>query len=178
MDCSQTELLLRKYYNIDSDYITQQREKSNWIPENNLGFLLGIIAFGMNTHITQLHSLLVSSQFEEQEQSFIDSMFDWYIRPFHKSFNENSCNTPSKDSSRPSSAKENDQDYPPKELSHKDLKQAVVKRDGVCLFCWDKLECEGAHIIAQKNIPIAHDEQNILTRAGLSQKHLEHKKNS
>jgi hypothetical protein len=167
--------LLRKYYNIDSDYIPQQREKSNWIPENNFGFLLGIIAFGMNTHITQLHSLLVSSQFEEQEQTFIDSMFDWYIRPFHKSFNENRCNTPSKDSSRPSSrpssAKENGQDYQPKELSHKDLKQAVVMRDGVCLFCWDKLECEGAHIIAQKNIPIAFDEQNILTRAGLSQKH-------
>jgi hypothetical protein len=37
------------------------------------------------------------------------------------------------------------------------------------LFCWDKLECEGAHIIAQKTIPIAYDEQNILTRAGLSQ---------
>ena len=113
MNCSQTELLLRKYYNNDSDCIPQLREKSNWIPENNFGFLLGIITFGMNTHITQLHSLLVSSQFEEQEQSFIDSMFDLYIRPFHKNFNENSCHTPSKDSSRPSSrpstAKEEDQ---------------------------------------------------------------------
>ena len=140
MDCPQTKLLLRQYYNINSDYIPQQREKSKWKPENNCGFLLGIVAFGINTHRTQLHSLLVSSQFEEQEQPFIDSMFDWYIRPFHKSFYENSCNTPSKDSSRPSSAKKEDQDYQPKELSHKDLKQAVVKRDGVCLFCWDKLE--------------------------------------
>jgi hypothetical protein len=104
-------------------------------------------------------------------------MFDWYIMPFHKSYNENSCHTPSKVSSRsnsrPSSAKqEEDQDYQPKELKHKDLKDAVEKRDGVCLFCWDKLECEGAHIIAQKNIQIAYDERNILTRAGLFDKHL------
>jgi hypothetical protein len=28
-----------------------------------------------------------------------------------------------------------------KELKHIDLKKAVVKRDGVCLFCWDTLEC-------------------------------------
>jgi hypothetical protein len=73
MDCKE---MLRKYYNINSDYIPQQREKSNWIPENNFGFLLGIIASDMNTHITQLRSLLNNNQFKDQEQSFIDSMFD------------------------------------------------------------------------------------------------------
>jgi hypothetical protein len=145
---------------------------------------MGLINFGIDTHIKELLQLLQTGGFQEQqlfskpidEPTFIDRMFDWYIMPFHKSFNENSCRTPSKVSSRsnsrPSSAKEEDQDYLPKELSHKDLKEAVEKRDGVCLFCWDKLECEGAHIIAQKTIPIAFDEQNILTRAGLPQKHL------
>jgi hypothetical protein len=68
-------------------------------------------------------------------------------------------------------SKREDHDYQTKELKHKDLKDAVEKRDGVCLFCWNKLECEGAYIIAQRNIQIAYDERNILTRAGLSQKH-------
>jgi hypothetical protein len=58
-----------------------------------------------------------------------------------------------------------------KESLHKDLKKAVVKRDVVCLFCWNKLECEGAHIIAQKNIPMAYNEYSHLQRAGLTQKH-------
>ncbi|KAJ2987528.1 hypothetical protein HDV02_006081, partial [Globomyces sp. JEL0801] len=57
-----------------------------------------------------------------------------------------------------------------KELSHKDLKKTLVRRDGVCLFCW-KLKCEGAHIIAQKNVSMACDESSILQRAGLTQKH-------
>ncbi len=58
-----------------------------------------------------------------------------------------------------------------KELVHKDLKKAVARRDVVCLFCCDKLECECAHIIAQKNIPMAYDESSLLQRAGLIQKH-------
>ena len=134
--------MVRKYYNINSDYIPQQREKSNWIPENNFGFLLGIIAFGMNTHITQLYSLLHNNQFKDKEQSFIDSMFDWYIRPFHKSYNTDSesCQTPSTISSRTPSRSNSAEDlyYVPeeKELIHKDLKKAVVKRDmyGLLVF--------------------------------------------
>jgi hypothetical protein len=58
-----------------------------------------------------------------------------------------------------------------RELTHKDLKKAVEKRDGVCLFCWDKQEGQGAHIIAQKNIGMAFDEPSLLARAGLTQKH-------
>ncbi|KAI8897081.1 hypothetical protein BC833DRAFT_595034 [Globomyces pollinis-pini] len=104
-------------------------------------------------------------------------MFDYYIRPFHKSYNTDSesCHTPSTISSRTPSRSNSteDLDYVPelKELLHKDLKKAVVKRDVVCLFCWDKLECEGAHIIAQKNIPMTYDESSLLQRAGLTQKH-------
>jgi hypothetical protein len=58
-----------------------------------------------------------------------------------------------------------------RELTHKDLKKAVERRDGVCLFCWDNEEVQGAHIIAQKKIPMAYDAPSILLRAGLTQKH-------
>ena len=174
---SQTKPLLQQYYNINSDSVPEAREKSKWEPENNFGFLLGIIAYGMATHRTQLHSLLVSRQFKDTEHAFIDSMFDYYILPFHKSYNSNlgSCHSPSTVSSRPISRTDSteDLDYVPeeKELFHKDLKKAVVKRDVVCLFCWDNLECEGAHIISQKNVPTAYDGSFILQRAGLTQKH-------
>ena len=177
MNFAETKQLLQQYYNLTSESFPQQRDKSKWKPENNFGFLLGILAFGMDTHITQLHSLLQNNQFKDQEQSFIDSMFDCYIRPFHKSYNTDSesCHTPSTVSSRTPSRSNSteDLDYMPdgKELVHKDLKKAVVRRDGVCLFCWDKLECEGAHIIAQKNIPMAYNESSLLQRAGLIQKH-------
>lgn len=176
MDCSQTKLLLRQYYNINSDCIPQQREKSKWKPENNVGFLLGITAFGINTHITQLHSLLVSRQFEDQENSFIDSMFDYYIRPFHKSYNTDSesCHTPSTVSSRTPSRSNSvdDLDYVPElnELLHKDLRKAVVKRDVVCLFCWNRKPLKGSHIIAQKNVSMAYNETSLFIRAGITQK--------
>ena len=100
-------------------------------------------------------------------------MFDYYIRPFHKSYNPDSgsCYTTSTVSSRTGSTE--DFDYVPeeKELFHKDLKEAMVKRNFVCLFCWDELYCEGAHIIAQKNVPMAYDESSLLQRAGLTQMH-------
>jgi len=55
-------------------------------------------------------------------------------------------------------------DYVPeeRELTHQDLKMAVEKRD---LFCWDKEESQGAHIIAQKKIGMADDELSVLVRA-------------
>ena len=171
------KLLLQQYYKINTEYIPQKREKSKWKLENNLGFLLGIVAVGTAIHITQLHSLLVSRQFKDKERAFIDSMFDYYIRPFHKSYNKDSesCHTPftllSMTISRTDSKE--DLDYVPeeKELFHEDLKKAVVKRDVVCLFCWGKWGCEGAHIIAQKNVSTAYDESSVLQRAGLTLKH-------
>ena len=178
MNFAETKQLLQQYYNLDSEKLPQQREKSNWEPENSFGFLRGIIAHGLdNAHLTRLHSLLQTNQFQDQEQSFIDCMFDYYIRPFHKGYttDSESCHTPPSVSSKTpsrSNSKE-DLDYVPeeKELSHNDLKTAVLRRDGVCLFCWNTLECEGAHIIAQKNIPMAYDESPLLQRAGLTQKH-------
>jgi hypothetical protein len=64
-------------------------------------------------------------------------------------------------------------DYVPeeRELTHKNLKKAIEKRDGVCLFCWGNKQLEAAHIIAQKNIPMTYDEPSLLLRAGLTQKH-------
>ncbi|KAJ2990896.1 hypothetical protein HDV02_004076, partial [Globomyces sp. JEL0801] len=99
-------------------------------------------------------------------------MFARYILPFHKDYSDSSsCHTPlsSNPPSRSNSAE--DLDYVPEEmeLTHKDLKKAVEKRDGVCLFCWDKEEGQGAHIIAQKNIGMAYP--SLLARAGLTQKH-------
>lgn len=174
MSITVTKHLLEQYYNLtsESENLPRHREKSKWQSENNFGFLIGIISFGLHIHQNQLFNLLQSNQFKEQEQSFIDSMFDYYVRPFHKSYNTES-ETPSTASSKTTSSIEDDFNYVPeeKELLHKDFKKAVVRRDGVCLFCWNKLECEGAHIIAQKNIPIAYDDSSLLQRAGLAQKH-------
>ena len=169
-----TKLLLQQYYTINCENIPQQFEKSIWKPENKFGFLLGMIAFGMDTHKTQLNSLLVSGQFEDQENDFIDSMFDYYIRPFHKSYNTD-CHTPLTISSRISSRSNSmeDLDYAPeeKEPLHKDLKKAVLKRDVVCLFCWNQKPLEGSHIIAQKNIPMVYDEPSLFIRAEIKHKH-------
>ena len=173
--------LLKEFYPNCEERIPQQRQKAQWQPENNLGFFTGIVQFGIDDHVEELLKLLQSNGFQEQqlfsmqlEPTFIDRMFDWYIMPFHKSYNWNSSHTPLKGLSRSNSGQtsvkeEEDQDYQSKEFSHKNLKEAVEKRDEVCLFCWDMLECEGAHIIAQKNM--LHDESSLLKRAGLEQKH-------
>ncbi|EGF82855.1 hypothetical protein BATDEDRAFT_23076 [Batrachochytrium dendrobatidis JAM81] len=101
-------------------------------------------------------------------------MFGYYILPFHKDYNDSSSyHTPvsSNPTSRNNSA--DDLDYVAKvsELQHKYLNKVVEKRDGVCLFCWDKLSLQGAHIISQKNIGMAYNKPSILLRAGLTQKH-------
>jgi hypothetical protein len=172
-----TKQLLQQHYNLSSENLPEQREKSKWTAENKFGFLMGVVEHGLHTHITQLHSLLQNNQFKDQEESFIDSLFDFYIRPFHKSYIAGSefCQTPTTGSSRTPSRTNSaeDLDYTPeeREMSHKDLKKAVVRRDGVCLFCWNRRVIEGAHIIAQKSIPIAYDGNSLLQRAGLSQKH-------
>ena len=176
MNSTETKQLLQQYYNLPSENLPQQREQKDWKPENNFGFLLGIIAHGHPVHIIQLHELLITKQFKEQEQSFINAMFDYYVRPFHKSYtsSESSRTSPANSSSKSSRNNSvDDLDYVPeeKELSHDHFKRAVAKRDVVCLFCWNTLECEGAHLIAQKNIPMACDEDSLLVRAGLKQKH-------
>lgn len=58
-----------------------------------------------------------------------------------------------------------------KELVHKDLKIAVEKRDRVFLFCWDRIQCNAAHIVAQEDVPFPCDEPTLFERTGLKQKH-------
>jgi hypothetical protein len=178
--------LLDNYYQIHTSDLPTQRTKSEWQADNKQGFFLGIIQEGEDSHIIRLHHLLATNQFTQQQEfsttsqlaqhprTFIDDMFAHYILPFHKDYNDtSSCHTPvsSNPPSRSNSAE--DLDYVPeeRELTHKDLKNAVEKRDGVCLFCWGRLSLEGAHIIAQKNISMVYDEPSLLLRAGLTQKH-------
>ena len=180
--------LLDSYYQIHTSELPTQRTKSQWQAENKRGFFLGIIQEGEDSQIIRLHHLLATNQFTQQQEfsttsqladpqhprTFIDDMFAHYILPFHKDYSDTStCHTPvsSNPPSRSNSAE--DLDYVPeeRELTHKDLKKAVEKRDGVCLFCWNRKPLKGCHIIAQKNIPMAYDEPSLLLRAGLTQKH-------
>ncbi|KAK6098740.1 hypothetical protein MT418_8436 [Batrachochytrium dendrobatidis] len=177
-----TTQLLNEYYQISTQAIPTQRVKSEWQDDNKRGFFLGIIQEGETSHTTQLHDLLAANQFAEQQQfstkvqladsehprTFIDEMFEYYILPFHKDYNDSSsCHTPasSKTPSRTNSARNISNVPKESELSHRDLKNAVEKRDGACLFCWDKLSLQGAHI------GVAYNESPILLRAGLAQKH-------
>ena len=180
--------LLDNYYQIHTSDLPTQRTKSQWQAENKRGFFLGIIQEGEDSHIIRLHHLLATNQFTQQQEfstnsqladpqhprTFIDDMFARYIIPFHKDYSDSSsCHTPlsSNPPSRSNSAE--DLDYVPeeRELTHKDLKKAVEKRDSVCLFCWNRKPLKGCHIIAQKNIPMVYDEPSLLLRACLTQKH-------
>ncbi len=174
IDATKTEAtqLLDNYYQIHTSDLPTQRTKSQWQAENKRGFFLGIIQEGEDSHIIRLHQLLATNQFTQQQEfsttsqladpqhprTFIDDMFARYILPFHKDYSDSSsCHTPASSNPPSRSNSAEDLDYVPeeRELTQKDLKKAVEKRDGVCLFCWGRLECQGAHIIAQKNIGMA-----------------------
>jgi hypothetical protein len=55
MDTSNTKQLLQEYYNITTDDIPTKRMKSQWEHDNKCGFLKGVLAYGLDTHRTQLH---------------------------------------------------------------------------------------------------------------------------
>ena len=174
-----TKRLVKEFYNIKNKDIPKTRERSKWKSDNKCGFLLGVIEFGLESHREKLFHVLSRDQFKEQEMNIINEMYQFYIYPFKQhngtGKSESSCHTPETTSSHPSRQNSaEDIDYIPeegKELTHYHLKKAVVKRDGVCLFCWDRIECEGAHILAQKNIPFQYDESSLFERTGLKQKH-------
>ena len=172
--------LVQEFYEIEYKNIPHTREKSKWKADNKCGFLLGIIEYGLESHREKLLKLLGNNQFKEQEKDFINEMYQFYIFPFKQhngtGKSESSCHTPQTTSSHPSRQNSvEDLDYIPeeeeKELTHKDLKKAVLKRDGVCLFCWTAKPIQGCHILAQKNIPFQYDEEPLFRRAGLEQKH-------
>ncbi|KAJ3317095.1 hypothetical protein HDV06_002077 [Boothiomyces sp. JEL0866] len=183
---SKTKQRLKEHYpQLDENAIPEKNERGKWKLPNKLGFLLGIILHGLKEDVEALYELLNSSQEEVEKElevspenllkstlyipTFIDRLFNFYIATFHKNYSDSeSCRTPA--TSRPSSAESITKE--PKELTHKNLKDSVSKRDGVCLFCWNILECEGAHIIAQKIInTVPNDESSVLTRCGLQNRH-------
>ncbi|KAJ8326053.1 hypothetical protein O5D80_005419, partial [Batrachochytrium dendrobatidis] len=78
----------------------------------------------------------------EHHCTFIDDMFGYYILPFHKNYNSSSsCHTPvsSRAPSRTNSAG-NISNAPKEELSHRDLKNAVEKRETVSA-CFAGISC-------------------------------------
>jgi hypothetical protein len=174
---NETKRLVKDFYSIQQENIPNKREKAKWTAENKCGFLWGILEFGFAVHRDKLNDLLQNGQFGEHEKDFIDEMYQFYIFPFKQhngtGKSEPSCHTPQTTSSHPSSVE--DKDYIPEEeeklFTHKDLKKAVLKRDGVCLFCWDRIQCHVAHILAQKELPFPYDETALFARTGWKQKH-------
>jgi hypothetical protein len=168
--------LLSEYYQLNAAELPQRREKSQWTNENRFGFFSGIIQHAEDFLVTELYNLLLQKDFERNEMAVMDKMYDFHIRVFKQHNGPgSSCHTPSDSSpvSESNTVKDlvNVPEESEKKLRHLDLKNAVVKRDGVCLFCWNKLQCQGAHIVAQKDVPFPYDEPSLFQRAGLKQKH-------
>jgi hypothetical protein len=168
--------LLSEYYQLKAAELPQRREKSQWTTENRFGFFLGIIQYAEDFLVTELYNLLLQKDFERNEMAVMDKMYDFHIRVFKQHNGPgSSCHTPS-DSSPFSESNSimdlvNVPEESEKKLRHLDLKSTVVQRDGVCLFCWSKFQCQGAHIVAQKDVPFLYDEPSLFQRTGLKQKH-------
>ena len=184
---TETKKLLDEFYQINTNELPSKRIKSEWESENKRGFFLGIIEFGQQDHIIQLHNLLISDQFQKQQEfstlvqlanpnydkTYLDTMFAFYIEPFHNSFNDTwSCHTPTffDLESRDESVMEENKALEERKWTHCDLKRALVKRDKVCLFCWDIGHSKAAHIVAQKNHTFPFDE-SVFNHVGLTHKH-------
>ena len=121
--------------------------KWKWKPANKIGFLRGLFSYGSREHHSEIASLLNSSRFQELTSSarkteidaFITKMYNWYILPF-KQNTGSECHS---SESGVSSAKEG---------THRTFKEALADRDEICLFCWQDIGLNGAHILAQKNV--------------------------
>ena len=172
-----TQQLLIKHYNnpLNSEDLPERRERSKWTKENKFGFLLGMAKHGQDFLVTELYNNLSQLQEEdfekEEEEDLFGKMYDFHIKVFKQhNGTGSSCHTPTS-ASRSNSAEYLDGEPYGKELVHKDLKIAVEKRDGVCLFCWNQIQCQAAHIVAQKEVPFTYDEPTLFERTGLNQKH-------
>jgi hypothetical protein len=162
----ETIQLLLSHYKQDTIRIPASRIKSEWTSENMFGFFVGVALYGdLELHVQTILTALKNGQFDEK--AHFDTLFDYYIRPFHKSYVGSECNTPT--SSRRASSIVSNDDLTP--TTHYHLKKALLNRDKVCLFCWDVLSLEGAHIIAQKDVAMVQNQSFLLERAGLTRKH-------
>ena len=96
--------------------------------------MVGVITFGTKSYLLKLNSLVLHNQFQNKEQEFMDWMFDYNIRLFHKRYtNEQVCETNSLVSSKPVEATVNELELNsiPKEteLCHEDCKNVLLQRD-------------------------------------------------
>ena len=157
----------------DESIIPSARIRSEWTKENKHGFLSAIAKYGLPHHKIRLNGILASNSPDRTTEidDFIDVCFNYYIAVFKQHVGSN-CHTPT--SSRTPSRSNSVHDINDnliQELSHSQFKKSVGKRDGVCLFCWNNLQCHAAHLVAQKDLPFDHDEQSIFQRTGLHSKH-------
>jgi len=168
--------LLTKHYGINIEEIPNRRERSKWTKENKFGFFLGIIEHGQDFLVTELYNLLQKNNFKKKEKDVIEKMYDFHIKVFKQhNGTGSSCHTPSASASVSRKSSAEDLNYIPEEsektLDHSDFKKAVKKRDDVCLFCWSQIQCQGAHIVAQKDDSFPYNEPTLFQRTGLKQKH-------
>jgi hypothetical protein len=164
------QLLKVQYRQSEDVGIPEKRIKSLWRPENNYGFLLGITHYGEEFHLRELEEALTNSEFQEAEDDVIERFYMYYIQPF-KQHNGSRCSTPTSQTMTRDEVESDSSAVRPIELKHKDLKQAVLKRDGVCVFCWADRGLQAAHIIAQKNTILLPFQTSIFERAGVPDKH-------
>jgi hypothetical protein len=162
--------LLKRYYDISD--MTQKpplNMKSRWNNLNKFGFLLGVIRYGKEVDISELHTSLHEQTFHELEGSIIQRFYEQTIFPFKQhTGNGSSCETPP---SSPQSSRWNLENGET-ELNHHHFKREVAKRDGACLSCWREDGCHAAHIIAQKNSIVSSvPESSLFTKAGLTSTH-------
>ena len=155
---------------------------------------------GMLQSIPQAESAK-EAYLKDMQGKCIDRFYDYYIRPFkkHNGSNSSSENTGSeKGSSRsgkssPKSRASSQLENTPIEMSRaynslekfaqtnrnnetaaqsrQMFKTALEERDLVCLFCWDAVDPEAAHIIALRpNIMIPVDVEMMMKDAGIKSK--------
>ena len=137
-----TKQLLIEQYGLNTEDIPNRIERSKWTEKNKFGFFSGIIKHGQEFLVTELYNLLIEKDFKEKEKEVIDKMYDFHIRVFKQhNGTGSSCHTTTASASASKNNSVEDLDYVPEEsekkLEHSDLKKAVEKRDGVCLYSYD-----------------------------------------
>ncbi|KAJ3022881.1 UNVERIFIED_CONTAM: hypothetical protein HDU68_008905 [Siphonaria sp. JEL0065] len=159
---------LKDFYLIDD--VNAQPVKapmSGWTNSNKFGFLKGIVTYHseyIDEVYLRLGSALCPLPGSTEETDYLKLLYDRYIRPF-KQHGQNGSSNSTPRSSAPSSVSGSSIDL--QKLEHADFKAALHSRDKVCLFCWDNLQLQAAHLIAQKTT-IALIAAELLSRAGLN----------
>jgi hypothetical protein len=163
------KLLILNFYGLTEDITPTKRKFREWEHENKCGFLLGIMEYGINEHKNEIING-IQKRDAQLLDDLIDKYYDFYIYPFRQ-HGRSKSNT-SSSSVTPSASI---QDIPGSEdinklkitFNRKTFREQVEARDKVCLICWRDGLNQAAHIIAQKNVPIEQNIDNILKRANM-----------